>query len=193
MVDVADLPAARAGRVADRRARAAPRRRTSTACRSSTSPTLARRPHAPLDRGRAPGPGRPARRDRCEPASRPPRRSRGPRCRVEEARAAVLAAIAGPTETSRLPLRGARARPRRAGQQHDRRCRPGTTRRWTATRSGPPTRPARPRTAPVRLEVVGEVRAGHAARGRGAARRRRPDRDRARRSRRAPTRSSRSS
>ena len=46
---------------------------------------------------------------------------------------------------------------------------------------------------PVRLDVVGEVRAGQRARGRGAARRRRPDRDRRAASRRAPMPSFRSS
>ena len=88
-----------------------------------------------------------------------------------------------PPSPARRPPRWPGCSRRAAGSRPNRwrarsTCRPGRTRRWTATPSGPPTWPRRPRTRPVRLTVSGEVRAGQASerrveRGDGD-----PDRDR---------------
>ena len=134
------------------------------------------RADAAVDRGRAPGPGRPGGHDAVSAAHATAPGSR--LLSVEEARAAVLAAVPGPDGAGdRLPLGGAR---------------PGARRARVSTTALPPWDnsamdgyairaadvAAATEDAPVRLEVIGEVAARDGTRCRGPARDRDPDRDR---------------
>ena len=69
------------------------------------------------------------------------------------------------SRSSTCPRRSAASSPSRSSARP--RCRRGTTRRWTGTRSGPPTRRGATEDAPVRLEVIGEVARRPSARRRG--------------------------
>ena len=136
-----------------RRARGRRRGRGSPGCSRATASPTAVRSRAAAGRG-APGAGADER--------RAPRASRRPRRRS----LAGVDAARRHRADRRPRRRWAACSPSRSSPR--RRCRRGTTPRWTATRSGRRTWPARPRTGPCGSTVVGESRAGVGARRAGA-------------------------
>ena len=82
---------------------------------------------------------------------------------IEEARSLVLEGVAAARRRGGRGRRRARPGARRGRRPASTRCRASTTRRWTASRSAPPTRPAPARDRRCGCGSSDESRAGHPA------------------------------